>query len=136
MVAGNLASDQTRSALKSNHGLASGKLPGPLSARDNDEVGYTPSSLQKTSKNATRNEMNTRSSYVFSKEIRSSSIEQLDNPIAEQTRSSSEVSKSRPAARPVVPSHFSPARHRGHEDTTEVRNKHDRIVWSSSKFLF
>ena len=121
MLAGN-ASEQTRAATKAPlPGAAFEKQSESRVHRDSDEVGYTPSGLQKKAKGANRNEPSTRGSYTFSKDTTTPGKEPIEN-VDPRTKSSDDVLKSRPMGRPVVASHFSPARHRSHEDMADVRN--------------
>ena len=83
-----------------------------------DAAGYTPSGLQrKVIKDLTRGSIAARNAVDTDNDA-SAKTESFSN----ENENSTELAKSssRSIAKPIVPSHFSPIRHKSYEDTSEV----------------
>ena len=127
---GNASSDPVRPILKSHNSQfsQSGAEKFSVSSIDSeiDSVGYTPSGLQKkTIKDVTRNNFEARSVIAFDEDasslVKSYSFSNEEGKNSSKAANELTKSSSRPTAKPIVPSHFSPLRHKSYEDTADVR---------------
>ena len=119
------AAEQSRPSLKAHHNhlplSGSEKFPGPISSKENSESGYYPTGILRKPevKDPSRSDVGVRHSLTFE----DSTLPPKSNRVLNENNSSNQLSndtKSRHVPKPIVPSNFSPVRHKNHDDTTEV----------------
>jgi len=101
------------------------KFPASSVEPETNTIGYTPSGLQKKEiKDLTRTNTEAHGSIPLDKDtissIKSDSFSSNNDNNSNKAVNELAKSNSKPTAKPVVPSHFSPVRHKSYDDTDEV----------------